>query len=130
MISLSLKCKSNLFLKRSSFFLYHKHHRHVLSDNGLMIHSHHILLRYKVLLDLYLTIRLYYNNMKSSNKFVVVFVDLMVKDDGYIHSSTAVAAADVTGAVVVVEVDTTFIYIYIYVCVYFFFFSKNFKSVV
>jgi len=65
--------------------------------------------------------------MKSSNNFavdVVVFVDVMVIEDGYIHASTAVADVDVD----VVEVDTTFIDIYIYI--YFFFLFQNFKSVV
>jgi len=62
--------------------------------------------------------------MKSSNKFVVVvFAVVLVKDDGYIHASTAVVD-------VAAEVDTTFIYICIYIYVCFSFFSKNFKSVV
>jgi hypothetical protein len=99
----------------------------VLGDNELMIHSHHVLVLHKYLLDLYLTFHQYYNNMKSSNNFVVavdvvvVFVDVLVKDDGYIHASPAVDAD------VVVEVDTTFIY----TCAFFFFFLfQNFKSVV
>jgi hypothetical protein len=52
--------------------------------------------------------------MKSSNKFVVVvFAVVLVKDDGYIHASTAVVD-------VAAEVDTTFIYI----CMFFFLFQK------
>jgi len=58
--------------------------------------------------------------MKSSNNFAVVFVDALVKDDGYIHASTAAVDVDVV-VVVVAEVDTTFIDIYIF---FFFFFSK------
>ncbi len=66
------------------------------------------------------TIRRYDNNTKSSDKFVVVAAAAaaavdgggVVKDDGYIHSSTAVAD---------VAVDTTSLSIYI---VDVFFFSK------
>jgi hypothetical protein len=66
--------------------------------------------------------------MKSSNNFVVVFVDALVKDDGYIHASTAVVDVDV---VVVAEVDTTFLDIYVYIYIFFFLFLfQIFKSVV
>lgn len=115
MISLSLKCKSNLFSKQLHLFLsYHINHRHVLGDNELMIHSPPFVLLNNQLLEVFdWMIRRYDYNMKSSNSFV--WKDVEEIDDGHIHASTAVVA---------VEMNTTSVLICLLKKLIFFF-SKN-----
>jgi hypothetical protein len=111
MINITLVHETKLIEKKKLFsyfncvyFFYREYYRRTLVDNERMIHSHD-----RSVLCKLSTNHHRYNNMKPSNKFVVVELE----HDEHIHDSYTAAAA-------AVETDTTYIYIYMLV-----FFSKN-----